>query len=185
MPETQIEKLNEKNCVDWHYMMEALLIEKDLWNIVDRTEGHPAGTDNSKAICTYVKKQQVAQAVIILHIIEPSQLPHTHFSDPTQIWENLEVPGAHGFATCLALWREILYMKKCDNQVMNSWIVDVKNTAYHLDAAGVTIIDEDIILTLTAGLLELYATLIVMLSNLPPNELMLSNVITHLLNEEV
>ena len=75
--------------------------------------------------------------------------------------------------------------RKLDNQVMNSWIANVKNTAYHLDAAGVTIIDEDIILTLTAGLLELYATLIVMLSNLPPNELMLSNVITHLLNEEV
>ena len=60
MPETQIEKLNEKNYVDWRYMMEALLNEKDLWDIVDRTEGHPAGTENSKAVCTYVKKQQVA-----------------------------------------------------------------------------------------------------------------------------
>ena len=46
--------------------------------------------------------------------------------------------------------------RKLDNQVMNSWIANVKNTAYHLDAAGVTIIDEDIILTLTSGLLELY-----------------------------
>ena len=61
----------------------------------------------------------------------------------------------------------------------------MKNTAYHLDTAGVMIIDEDIILTLTAGLPELYATLIVTLDNLPLNELTLSNVITHLLNEEV
>ena len=76
-------------------------------------------------------------------------------------------------------------MKKGDNQVMNSWIADMKNTAYHLNAAGVTIIDEDIILTLTAGLLESYPTLIVTLDNLPPNELTLSNVITRLLNEEV
>ena len=47
------------------------------------------------------------------------------------------------------------------------------------------IIDENIILTLTAGLPESYATLIVRLDNLPPNELTLSNVITRLLNEEV
>ena len=60
MPETQFEKLNEKNYVDWRYMMEALLIEKDLWDIVDRTEARPAGTDNSKAVRAYVKKQQVA-----------------------------------------------------------------------------------------------------------------------------
>ena len=34
MPETQFEKLNEKNYVDWHYMMEAfkssLLVSQDL-----------------------------------------------------------------------------------------------------------------------------------------------------------
>ena len=54
MPETQSEKLNEKNYVDWRYMMEALLIEKDLQDIVDRTEAHPAGTKNSKAVHTYV-----------------------------------------------------------------------------------------------------------------------------------
>jgi Domain of unknown function (DUF4219) len=77
MPENQFEKLNEKNYVDWHYMMEALLIEKDLWDIVDGTEGHPTGSDNSKAVHTYVKKQQVARAKIILHI-KPSQLPHAH-----------------------------------------------------------------------------------------------------------
>ena len=67
-------------------------------------------------------------------------------------------------------------MKKGDNQAMNSWVANVKNTAYHLDAAGVMIIDEDIILILTARLLESYAMLIVMLDNL-------SNVITCLLNE--
>ena len=61
----------------------------------------------------------------------------------------------------------------------------MKNSAYRLDAAGVMIIDENIILTLTAGLPESYATLIVRLDNLPPNELTLSNVITCLLNEEV
>jgi gag-polypeptide of LTR copia-type/Zinc knuckle len=122
---------------------------------------------------------------MILHI-EPSQLPHARFSDPTEIWENLEqVHCACRFVTRLALRREFLYMKKRDDQVMNSWIAKVKNTVYRLDAAGVAIIDEDIILTLTAGLPDLYSTLIVTLVNLSLNELMLPNVITRLLNEEV
>jgi hypothetical protein len=60
-----------------------------------------------------------------------------------------------------------------------------KYCVYRLDAAGVAIIDEDIILTITAGLLDLYSMLIVTLDNLSPNELTLPNIITHLLNEEV
>ena len=70
-------------------MMEALLIEKDLWDVVDGTEAHPLGSANSKAIHAFVKKQQVAQAKIILHI-EASQFPHACYNDPKEIWENLE-----------------------------------------------------------------------------------------------
>jgi gag-polypeptide of LTR copia-type len=159
-------------------MMEALLVEKGLWDVVDGSEHRPAGSDNSKAVHAYVKKQQVARAKIILHI-EPSQLTHARFSDPTEIWENLEqVHHACEFATRLALRREFLYMKKCDDQVMNSWVAKVKNTAYRLDAAGVVIIDEDIILTLTARLPDSYSTVIVTLDNLAPNELTLPNVTT-------
>lgn len=46
MPETQFEKLNENNSVHWCYTMEALLIDKDLCDIVDGAEGCPAGTNN-------------------------------------------------------------------------------------------------------------------------------------------
>jgi gag-polypeptide of LTR copia-type/Zinc knuckle len=56
---------------------------------------------------------------------------------------------------------------------------------YRLDAAGAAVIDEDIILTLTAELPESYSTLIVTLDHLSPNDLTLPNVITRLLNEEV
>ena len=91
MPETLFEKLNE-----------ALLIEKDLWDVVVGTKVHPAGSVNLKAVRAFVKKQ-VTRAKIILHI-ETSQLPHAHYEDPTEIWENLEqVHRARGFATCIAL----------------------------------------------------------------------------------
>jgi hypothetical protein len=185
MPETTFEKLNEKNYPDWRYMMEALLVEKDLWDVVDGTEARPLGSANSKAVRAFVKKQQVARAKIILHI-EASQLPHARYDDPQEIWENLEqVHRARGFATRLALRRNFLYMQKHEDQVMNSWISDVKNAAFHLESSGVAIIDEDIILALTAGLPESYSTFIVTLDNLPTDDLTLPNVITRLLNEEV
>ena len=38
MPDPSYEKLNESNYVDWRYLMEALLIEKDLWDVVDGSE---------------------------------------------------------------------------------------------------------------------------------------------------
>ena len=185
MPDTLFEKLNEKNYADWRYMMEALLIEKDLWDIVEGTEVRPAGSVNSKAVRAFVKKQQVARAKIILHI-EASQLPHARYEDPQEIWENLEqVHRARGFATRLALRREFLYMQKREDQVMNAWISDVKNAAFRLESSGVAVIDEDVILALTAGLPESYSTFIVALDNLSTDQLTLPNVVTRLLNEEV
>jgi Domain of unknown function (DUF4219) len=44
MPDPSFEKLNETNYVDWRYMMEALLIKKDLWGIVSNAETRPSGS---------------------------------------------------------------------------------------------------------------------------------------------
>ena len=68
---------------------------------------------------------------------------------------------------------------------MVSWISDIKNAAFQLEAAGVTILDEDVILALTEGLPESYSTLIVTLDSIPADSLTLDIVITCLLNEEV
>ena len=76
-------------------------------------------------------------------------------------------------------------MQKHEDQVMNAWISDVKNSVFHLKSSGVAIIDKDVILALTAGLSESYSTFIVTLNNLPANDLTLPNGITRLLNEEV
>ena len=68
---------------------------------------------------------------------------------------------------------------------MVSWIYDVKNAAFQLEAAGVTIIDEDVILALTEGLPESYSTFSVTLDSIPADDLTLDIIITCLLNEEV
>ena len=84
MPDSSFEKLNETNYNDWHYIMAALLVEKDLWDVVDGTETQPAGSVNSKAVHAFAKKQQLTRAKIILNI-DKSQLPHTCYDDLKEI----------------------------------------------------------------------------------------------------
>ena len=35
MPDPHFPKLNDSNYADWRYMMVAMLVEKDLWDVVD------------------------------------------------------------------------------------------------------------------------------------------------------
>src|SRR5882724_10978735 len=160
MPDPHFPKLNDANYADWRYIMAATLVEKDLWDVVDGSLTRPIGSPNHKAMKTFVKKQQLARAKIILSI-EASQLPHTRHDDPKVIWDSLQkVHWAHGFATRLSLRRRFLYMRKRDDQPIVSWVLDIKKAAFQLEAVGVSTIDEDIILALTEGLPESFSAFI-------------------------
>ena len=74
-------------------------------------------------------------------------------------------------------------MQKREDQVMDVWISDVKNTAFHLRSSRVAIIDEDIILAFTARLLESYSTFIVTLNNISADDLILLNASKNYNNE--
>ena len=105
MPNPHFPKLNDGNYVDWHYMMAATLVEKDLrdWDVVDGSLTQLASSLSVKNVQAFVKKQQLAHAKIILSI-KASQLPHTRHDDPKKIWDSLQkVHRAHGFATHLSL----------------------------------------------------------------------------------
>ena len=154
-------------------------------NVVDGSEAQPHGSVNSRPVHAFIKKQQLARTKIILNV-EKSQLPHTCYDDPKDIWESLKkVHRVRGFTTRLALHRQFLYMRKRDDQPMSSWVSDVKNAAFQLESAGVPVIDEDIILALTEGLPDAFSMLIVTLDSILPHDLNLTNVVTRLLNEEV
>src|SRR5882724_421880 len=118
-------KLNDANYTDWHYMMAATLVEKDLWDVMDGSLTRLIGSPNHKAVKTFVKRQQLAHAKIILSI-KASQLPHTRHDNPKVIWDSLQkVHQARGFATHLSLCRRFLYMCKWDSQPVVSWVSDV------------------------------------------------------------
>ena len=79
-----ITKLNKTNYNTWSLIMKALLVCKNLWDIIDGSKPHPTGNANSKAVWAYEKKIQQAHAKIIL-IIEPDQHPHVWEGGPSEI----------------------------------------------------------------------------------------------------
>ncbi|KAJ7626236.1 hypothetical protein B0H17DRAFT_1286656 [Mycena rosella] len=104
--------------------MEAELIRKDLWKVVEvsvDTEGKEAA-DIAKEL-------------------------------ETKIWNDLrDVHRARGFATSLALRRKFLTAKKKDDQSMQSWIGEIRGQAFTIEeATGTVVSDQDKILALTMG----------------------------------
>ena len=49
IPNPHFENLNESNYNEWQYLVAILLVEKDLWDVVDGSKTCPAGSDNSKS----------------------------------------------------------------------------------------------------------------------------------------
>ncbi|RDB26438.1 hypothetical protein Hypma_006056 [Hypsizygus marmoreus] len=179
-----LELLNDTNYSDWSIKMEALLVEKDLWDVVAGTEVMPTTGPNSKTTKAFVRKQKLARAKIILHV-ENSQLPHTRHSDPKEIWDNLaRVHRSRGFGTLLAMRRRFFALQKHDDISMQAWIAQVRDAAFHLEAAEFPVDDLDLIIVLTQGLPESYDPLIITLDSTPIDELDVDNIITRLLNEE-
>lgn len=185
MGSSDIEKLSDTtHFPDWAMQMEALLEEKELWDVVTGDEPVPTTGPTSKAMKNYVRKQKSARAKIILHL-HKSQLPHARFDTPKEIWDNLKrVHQARGYGTVLAMRRKFFSMGKLEDQSMQAWIASVRDIAYRLEAADFKINDVDLILALTQGLPEEYTSLIVSLDATPVDQLSVDSVINRLLNEE-
>jgi regulator of extracellular matrix RemA (YlzA/DUF370 family) len=65
---TSVMKLNEKNYGDWSMMMEAILVRKQLWNIVNGEKMRPLGSENSAPIKNFIRKQAKAHAELVLAV---------------------------------------------------------------------------------------------------------------------
>jgi Domain of unknown function (DUF4219) len=86
---TSIMKLNEENYGDWSMMMEAILVRKQLWDIVNGEKMRPLGSENLAPSKNFIRKQAEAHAELVL-AVESSQLLHLCNSNPAKIWEDLK-----------------------------------------------------------------------------------------------
>ena len=78
MPTENFDKLTDGNFHEWKIYIEALLTRKGLLGYVDGTKRHPGGTEGSKKVREFYRKQLETRAEIILRVT-PSQLAHWHW----------------------------------------------------------------------------------------------------------
>ena len=177
------EKLNDSNWGQWRMLMKALLVKKNVWEVVDGSETLPTGSPNSKPVCAFRRKQAEALAEITLHVGLP-QLSFIRDDDPAIVWNALAtVHQARGMATRLALRRSFLRLQKTDGPMQN-FISEARRIALQLTEIGIAVDDEDIILVLTGGLPSTYENFVITLDSTPTSQLTLDYVISRLLNEE-
>lgn len=185
-------RLNDTNYPEWALRMEAELIRKGYWSVVEitvDTEGkEPA--EVAKELDTKVSKRNAqkmaeARAEMILRV-DDGQLSHMRSRDPMEIWNDLrDVHRARGFATSLALRRKFLTAKKKDEQSMQSWIGEIRSQAFTIEeVTGTVVSDQDKILALTMGLPPAYDPVIINFDSASPDSLTFNTVVSRLLNEE-
>ena len=124
------------------------------------------------------------KAEIILNV-ETSQLPHTRFDDPKEIWAQLKkVHRAHGLSTRLGLKRQLFNMKKKPEQPMEAWVASVQDKVHLLTDETHKMDVEDHVIALLQGLPPEYAALEVSLDAIPLEELTVDYVISRMLTFE-
>lgn len=178
------ENLNDENHFIWKKFMKALLVKRGLWDVVAGNETRPAGSDSTKAVRSFRKKQAEAVAEITLHV-DIAQLSFIQSDDPEEVWDALEkMHQARGVATRLTTRRKFWKLEKTEEQSMQSFIGEARRLALELADIGVAVDDEDIILVITGGLPSAYDNFVVTLDSTAPEDLTLDYVVTRLLNEE-
>ena len=200
-PSLPFTKLDETNYDDWKLQMEAHLIEKGLFGVIDGTEELSTSGPNSKAMHSYRQKQNLTCSKLILGI-EASQLPHVHEKDPAEIWRKLnQIHSARGLGTLLTMRHNFCTMTMPPDSTITSWVAKVRHAAYQLDecyrleeesdepaepAASLPhrVTELDKVMILASGLPNTYSSLMVYISTILSNKLDFKDVVTALLNEE-
>jgi hypothetical protein len=101
---TRFPHLNDSNYAEWSVRMEAYLVRRKLWKVVNITEeGKTAKAfrDELKARDQGTMDEACAEMILL---VEDGQLSHMCSPDPREIWLTLQhVHHAAGFATSLSL----------------------------------------------------------------------------------
>lgn len=188
---------NAGNYPEWSVRMEAVLVKKRLWPMVEvlvsrlKADGETEKTteemktERDRLIAGRdVAKMAEARAELVLRV-EDGQLAHMTSRDPMVIWETLRMMHqAAGFATSLSLRRSFLTAKKGDDETMEAWIGRIQRMVLRMEHADVVVTDQDQILAFTMGLPPAYNPVIINFDATPPEQLTVKHVITRLLNEE-
>ncbi|KAG2066846.1 hypothetical protein BDR04DRAFT_1028944, partial [Suillus decipiens] len=88
-----------------------------------------------------------------------------------------QVHWACGLGTRMALWQKLLTVTKEVMESMSAWVSHVKGMALDLEDIGVTVDNEDQILTITTGLNKSYDSFIILLDSTVTMDLTFDHVV--------
>jgi hypothetical protein len=185
MPDLSFQKLDGTNYAEWSMLMQAWLIKKGLWDVVDGTKTKLPGSPTTKAMQAFAKWQAEGHRLFFMLRYHGPQLVYIQNQDPMTIWDNLTtIYQEHGFATHCTLCCRMLGLRNGEEQSMPAWITQVCTHTFKLKEIGDEVSEDIVILVLTGGLLDEYSRFITTLNSTPPDAFTLKYVISCLLNKE-
>jgi transposase InsO family protein len=153
-----IEKLDGTNYHSWKFKVKMILIDKELWDVVNEKD---APTEGDEGFDEWSKADQKALATIAL-TVKDSQ--HVHISTSktsAEAWKALEnIHEGSGVPRRLNLRRKLFTAKLKENETMIAYISRVMTLVQQLEAMKAGPPDEDIVVILLGGLPESYENLV-------------------------
>ena len=163
--------------------MQMLLEEKDLWSVVNGEEVEPSSTDATMHLA-FKKKQRKAFIMISLSVADSVTAHIRSCENATDAWNKLvAVHEAKGVANRLFLRDQFRKAAMENGEKMLAYITRICGLVEKLDAIGVTIPEEEVVLTILGGLPSNYTPLVVALES--TTDLTLETCCTRLLHEEL
>ena len=158
-----IDKLDGTNFYAWKFKIQMVLIDKEIWDVVDGSEAPPK---EEKELKLWNAKDKKALATICL-TVKDSELVHIRScTSSAEAWKKLaEVYETKGLARRLYLRRKFFTAQLQDGTAMQAHINKIMMLAEQLDAIGAGVSDEDIAMTLLCSLPESYENLIIALES--------------------
>lgn len=174
----------------WAMKMEAELVRKGLWGVVEVEVEPKEGEDGAEALAKELKKRKKAdmakaRAEIVLRVGDDQLELLEDETDPRKCWRVLQdAHRSRGFATELAKWRQFYRAEMEGSETAQAWISRVKGYARALRDVDVEVSDQQKVLVLIMGLGEDFERVVTVVDEMPTRERTFDNVCAKLLNEE-
>ena len=144
----------KNNYMLWKFKMERALRVRNLWNVVSGREPMPEGVTERDE---WIERDEEAQHCIVVTVDDEhtSYLYNTHTSK--MMWESLEeVFLERSTANSMSLKNEFYNCKKDTKLTMQQHTMKLREMLHHLDAIGVAIPKEDVVMVLLNSIPEDY-----------------------------
>ncbi|UYV65318.1 hypothetical protein LAZ67_3003933 [Cordylochernes scorpioides] len=171
MANTTITKLNGANYSSWSFQIKLVLIENDLWSLINPGEAKP---DPSDLVATklFLSREGKAFAKICLGINDEQQFHVQHLNTPKEVWEEMEklyAPKDSRYRAVL-LRRQLYGERLTQHSNMEGYMGKINQTVNELALIGDKIDDGDLAMVLLGGLPEDWDTVVSNICNLPDSD---------------